>query len=61
MKVLMVLSSVIVLLLLSPDYNFSHRIDHLSFGDQVSGIIYPLDGTEITTTFSELPDHAISL
>ncbi|MGH0124118.1 UNVERIFIED_CONTAM: hypothetical protein FKN15_016131 [Acipenser sinensis] len=27
-------------------YNFSHRIDHLSFGEEVPGIINPLDGTE---------------
>ncbi|XP_028673847.1 endoplasmic reticulum-Golgi intermediate compartment protein 2 [Erpetoichthys calabaricus] len=27
-------------------YNFSHRIDHLSFGEIVPGIINPLDGTE---------------
>ncbi|CAG03399.1 unnamed protein product [Tetraodon nigroviridis] len=27
-------------------YNFSHRIDHLSFGEDLPGIISPLDGTE---------------
>ncbi|NWR53441.1 ERGI2 protein, partial [Regulus satrapa] len=27
-------------------YNFSHRIDHLSFGELIPGIINPLDGTE---------------
>lgn len=27
-------------------YNFSHRIDHLSFGEKLPGIINPLDGTE---------------
>lgn len=27
-------------------YNFSHRIDHLSFGEALPGIINPLDGTE---------------
>uniref|UniRef100_A0A7N6BQV5 Endoplasmic reticulum-Golgi intermediate compartment protein n=1 Tax=Anabas testudineus TaxID=64144 RepID=A0A7N6BQV5_ANATE len=27
-------------------YNFSHRIDHLSFGEVIPGIISPLDGTE---------------
>ncbi|XP_035280994.1 endoplasmic reticulum-Golgi intermediate compartment protein 2 [Anguilla anguilla] len=27
-------------------YNFSHRIDHLSFGEEVPGILNPLDGTE---------------
>ncbi|XP_019631940.1 PREDICTED: endoplasmic reticulum-Golgi intermediate compartment protein 2-like isoform X1 [Branchiostoma belcheri] len=30
-------------------YNFSHRIDHLSFGDPVRGIINPLDGEEKVT------------
>ncbi|KAL7976265.1 hypothetical protein Chor_002484 [Crotalus horridus] len=30
----------------SPAYNFSHRIDHLSFGELIPGIINPLDGTE---------------
>lgn len=29
-----------------PAYNFSHRIDHLSFGELIPGIINPLDGTE---------------
>ncbi|XP_068595599.1 endoplasmic reticulum-Golgi intermediate compartment protein 2 [Brachionichthys hirsutus] len=28
------------------NYNFSHRIDHLSFGEDIPGIISPLDGTE---------------
>ncbi len=28
------------------DYNFSHRIDHLSFGEQTAGIIAPLDSEE---------------
>ncbi|CAG5958174.1 endoplasmic reticulum-Golgi intermediate compartment protein 2-like [Menidia menidia] len=27
-------------------YNFSHRIDHLSFGEAIPGLISPLDGTE---------------
>ncbi|NXX88165.1 ERGI2 protein, partial [Centropus bengalensis] len=27
-------------------YNFSHRIDHLSFGELIPAIINPLDGTE---------------
>ena len=35
------------------DYNFSHRIDHFSFGDPVSGIIYPLDGTLAVTNNGE--------
>ncbi|KAE8296421.1 Endoplasmic reticulum-Golgi intermediate compartment protein 2 [Larimichthys crocea] len=30
-------------------YNFSHRIDHLSFGEVIPGIISPLDGTEKVT------------
>uniref|UniRef100_A0A669DTM4 Endoplasmic reticulum-Golgi intermediate compartment protein n=1 Tax=Oreochromis niloticus TaxID=8128 RepID=A0A669DTM4_ORENI len=30
-------------------YNFSHRIDHLSFGEELPGIINPLDGTEKIT------------
>ncbi|AWO98180.1 putative endoplasmic reticulum-Golgi intermediate compartment protein 2-like [Scophthalmus maximus] len=30
-------------------YNFSHRIDHLSFGEEIAGIINPLDGTEKIT------------
>ncbi|XP_008303694.1 endoplasmic reticulum-Golgi intermediate compartment protein 2 [Stegastes partitus] len=27
-------------------FNFSHRIDHLSFGEAIPGLISPLDGTE---------------
>lgn len=34
-------------------YNFSHRIDHLSFGEEIAGIINPLDGTEKITHNSE--------
>ncbi|KAG8142624.1 putative Endoplasmic reticulum-Golgi intermediate compartment protein, partial [Naja naja] len=34
----------------SPAYNFSHRIDHLSFGELIPGIINPLDGTEKIAT-----------
>ncbi|XP_043561561.1 endoplasmic reticulum-Golgi intermediate compartment protein 2-like isoform X1 [Chiloscyllium plagiosum] len=30
-------------------YNFSHRIDHLSFGELNPGLIHPLDGTEKIT------------
>uniref|UniRef100_A0AAX7SQ15 Endoplasmic reticulum-Golgi intermediate compartment protein n=1 Tax=Astatotilapia calliptera TaxID=8154 RepID=A0AAX7SQ15_ASTCA len=30
-------------------YNFSHRIDHLSFGEELPGVINPLDGTEKIT------------
>uniref|UniRef100_A0A1A7YGR6 Endoplasmic reticulum-Golgi intermediate compartment protein n=2 Tax=Iconisemion striatum TaxID=60296 RepID=A0A1A7YGR6_9TELE len=31
-------------------FNFSHRIDHLSFGEAIPGLINPLDGTEKVTT-----------
>uniref|UniRef100_A0A3Q2CJY1 Endoplasmic reticulum-Golgi intermediate compartment protein n=1 Tax=Cyprinodon variegatus TaxID=28743 RepID=A0A3Q2CJY1_CYPVA len=31
-------------------YNFSHRIDHLSFGEEIPGLINALDGTEKITT-----------
>ncbi|CAN9499187.1 unnamed protein product [Ophioblennius macclurei] len=31
-------------------YNFSHRIDHLSFGEAIPGIISTLDGTEKIST-----------
>ncbi|KAF6018051.1 ERGIC2 [Bugula neritina] len=31
------------------DYNFSHRIHHLSFGDAAYGRIHPLDGDEHIT------------
>ncbi|ELU08142.1 hypothetical protein CAPTEDRAFT_19918 [Capitella teleta] len=31
------------------DYNFTHRIEHFSFGDKVSGRINPLDGEEKNT------------
>lgn len=34
-------------------YNFSHRIDHLSFGEELPGIINPLDGTEKITYSSK--------
>jgi len=30
-------------------YNFSHRIDHMSFGDMRTGLINALDGTEKVT------------
>lgn len=33
-------------------YNFSHRIDHLSFGEAIPGIISTLDGTEKISTES---------
>lgn len=35
-------------------YNFSHRIDHLSFGEVIPGIINPLDATE---KISVEPNH----
>lgn len=31
-------------------YNFSHRIDHLSFGETIPGVISTLDGTEKVST-----------
>lgn len=34
------------------DYNFTHRIDHFSFGDVSGGVINPLDGEEQVTTHS---------
>merc|ERR1719394_613707 len=34
------------------DYNFTHRIDHFSFGDPTAGVIYPLDGSEMTTSYN---------
>ncbi len=36
------------------DYNFTHRIEGLSFGDAVAGIIQPLEGDEKITDISEL-------
>lgn len=37
-------------MMLNPsDYNFTHRIDHFSFGDVTAGIINPLDGEEQVT------------
>ena len=35
------------------DYNFSHRIDHFSFGTPVSGAVYPLDSEEHVTNESK--------
>ncbi|XP_070200063.1 endoplasmic reticulum-Golgi intermediate compartment protein 2-like isoform X2 [Littorina saxatilis] len=34
---------------LEDNYNFTHRIDHFSFGDPVTGVVYPLDGTLYVT------------
>ncbi|XP_052797939.1 endoplasmic reticulum-Golgi intermediate compartment protein 2-like isoform X1 [Mya arenaria] len=31
------------------DYNFTHRIDHFSFGEMTGGILNPLDGEELVT------------
>uniref|UniRef100_H3D1F1 Endoplasmic reticulum-Golgi intermediate compartment protein n=2 Tax=Tetraodon nigroviridis TaxID=99883 RepID=H3D1F1_TETNG len=31
-------------------YNFSHRIDRLSFGEELPGVVNPLDGTEKITS-----------
>lgn len=43
-------------------YNFSHRIDHLSFGEMVPGIINPLDGTEkITLSNSQMFQYFITV
>lgn len=36
----------VMVLISAAAYNFSHRIDHLSFGEVIPGIINPLDGTE---------------
>ncbi|CAB1346024.1 unnamed protein product, partial [Coregonus sp. 'balchen'] len=42
-------------------YNFSHRIDHLSFGEEIPGIINPLDGTEkITTNHNQMFQYFIT-
>lgn len=35
------------------DYNFTHRIEKLSFGDKHAGIIQPLEGDEKITDISE--------
>ena len=34
------------------DYNFTHRIEKLSFGDKHAGIIQPLEGDEKITDIS---------
>lgn len=39
----------LALMMEGTDYNFSHRVDHFSFGDPVSGVVYPLDGTLFVT------------
>ncbi|RMC10326.1 hypothetical protein DUI87_13128 [Hirundo rustica rustica] len=43
-------------------YNFSHRIDHLSFGELIPGIINPLDGTEkIATDHNQMFQYFITV
>ncbi|CAJ1054704.1 endoplasmic reticulum-Golgi intermediate compartment protein 2-like [Xyrichtys novacula] len=43
-------------------YNFSHRIDHLSFGEEIPGIINPLDGTEkITSNNNQMYQYFITV
>lgn len=36
------------------DYNFTHRIDKMSFGDSSPGIIHPLEGDEYITNTSTM-------
>lgn len=47
---------IVLILLLITAYNFSHRIDHLSFGEEIPGIINPLDGTEKVCTDRKYKD-----
>uniref|UniRef100_U3ETB7 Endoplasmic reticulum-Golgi intermediate compartment protein n=1 Tax=Micrurus fulvius TaxID=8637 RepID=U3ETB7_MICFL len=43
-------------------YNFSHRIDHLSFGELIPGIINPLDGTEkIATDHNQMFQYFVTV
>ncbi|MFT7812613.1 endoplasmic reticulum-Golgi intermediate compartment protein 2 [Arapaima gigas] len=43
-------------------YNFSHRINHLSFGEEVPGIINPLDGTEkVCTDHNQMFQYFITI
>ncbi|XP_043944132.1 endoplasmic reticulum-Golgi intermediate compartment protein 2 isoform X1 [Protopterus annectens] len=43
-------------------YNFSHRIDHLSFGEIIPGIINPLDGTEkIASDYNHMFQYFITV
>ncbi|XP_053574780.1 endoplasmic reticulum-Golgi intermediate compartment protein 2 [Bombina bombina] len=43
-------------------YNFSHRIDHFSFGEILPGIINPLDGTEkITMDSNQMYQYFITI
>uniref|UniRef100_A0A4W5PNT1 Endoplasmic reticulum-Golgi intermediate compartment protein n=1 Tax=Hucho hucho TaxID=62062 RepID=A0A4W5PNT1_9TELE len=49
-------------LLLITAYNFSHRIDHLSFGEEIPGIINPLDGTEkVCTDHNQMFQYFITI
>uniref|UniRef100_A0A3P9MQ75 Endoplasmic reticulum-Golgi intermediate compartment protein n=1 Tax=Oryzias latipes TaxID=8090 RepID=A0A3P9MQ75_ORYLA len=43
-------------------YNFSHRIDHLSFGEAIPGLISPLDGTEkIAADYNHMFQYFITI
>ncbi|XP_061420456.1 endoplasmic reticulum-Golgi intermediate compartment protein 2-like [Lethenteron reissneri] len=43
-------------------YNFSHRIDHFSFGEPISGIINPLDGSEkVSTSHSHMFQYFLTI
>ncbi|KAG5273071.1 hypothetical protein AALO_G00147330 [Alosa alosa] len=43
-------------------YNFSHRIDHLSFGEEIPGVINPLDGTEkVCTDHNQMFQYFITI
>ncbi|CAL9682847.1 unnamed protein product [Knipowitschia caucasica] len=43
-------------------YNFSHRIDHLSFGEMMPGVLNPLDGTEkITPSNNQMFQYFITV
>jgi len=40
------------MMMVKEDHNFSHRIEHISFGEPVAGVVYPLDGLEINTEYN---------
>ncbi|XP_062318800.1 endoplasmic reticulum-Golgi intermediate compartment protein 2 isoform X1 [Osmerus eperlanus] len=43
-------------------FNFSHRIDHLSFGEEIPGILNPLDGTEkVCTSHNQMFQYFITI
>ena len=46
-----------MLILLSTVFNYSHRIDVLSFGHWVPGYINPLDGDIVTTEKRKKEDN----